>query len=188
MRLFIKNMVCARCKWAVRKTLQEQGFTPLSVELGEAEIAETPDAAELDILRTGLAEWGFVLLDDHRAQTVEQIKSFVINEIHYADTAVPALENLSDRLAATMGRDYGSLSRLFSEVEDMTIEQFVIRQRIERVKELLVYGEQTLSEIAWLLGYSSVAHLSRQFKQITGFTSSHYRALKQEKRKALDEI
>ena len=188
MVLFIKNMVCARCKWAVKKTLQDQGFTPLSVELGEVEIAETPDSIEQSALRMALAEWGFVLLDDHRAQTVEQIKSFVVNEIHYTESSHPPKENLSDRLSKALGRDYISLSRLFSEVEDLTIEQFVIRQRIERVKELLVYGENTLSEIAWILGYSSVAHLSRQFKQVTGFTPSHYRVVKDEKRKALDKI
>lgn len=182
-------MVCARCKWAVKKTLQEQGLTPLSVELGAASIAETPDAASLNTLRTALTEWGFELLDDHRAQTVEQIKSFLVNDIHYADAANGrSSENLSDRLARALGHDYAGLSRLFSAVEDLTIEQFVIRQRIERVKELLVYDEQTLSEIAWSLGYSSVAHLSRQFKQVTGFTPSHYRAVREAKRKALDEI
>jgi len=186
--LFIKNMVCARCKWAVRKTLQEQGLTPLSVELGAVHVAESPDIARLNAVRAALAEWGFELLDDHRAQTVEQIKAFIINDIHHAQAAEKAAENLSDRLAQALGRDYTGLSRLFSEVEDLTIEQFVIRQRIERVKELLVYDEQTLSEIAWNLGYSSVAHLSRQFKQVTGFTPSHYRAVREEKRKALDQI
>lgn len=159
----------------------------MNVQLGEAEVEKEPTSAEKEELRTRLAALGFELFDDRKARLIEQIKTAIIHLVHHSDDEKLKV-NLSDHLAEVTGRDYNSLSSLFSDVEGLTIERFVILQRIERVKELLVYDELSLSEIAYKLGYSSVAHLSAQFKKITGLTPTHYRQIRDQKRKPLDDV
>ena len=187
MQLYIKNMVCNRCISVVAKELTEQGIGYTSVRLGEVDIREKLSDAQHSQLRDRLHTHGFQLLDDKKSALISQIKSAVINYIHYDESKTMKV-NLSAHIAETVGKDYNYLSGLFSEVEGITIEKFVILQRIEKVKELLVYGELTLSEIAWKMGYSSLAHLSGQFKKITGLTPSDYREIRDKKRKALDEV
>ena len=187
MRLFIKNMVCNRCKIVVESTLNQRGYPPLSISLGEAVLATEPSTEDLVLIKNDLDKLGFELLDDRRQQLIEKIKTEIIQLVHYSQS-FEKRENLSDYLTKLLQKDYSSLSNLFSDVEGMTIEHFFILQKIERVKELLVYDEFSLSEIADQLQYSSVAHLSNQFKKITGLTPSHFKKIGAEKRKSLDEI
>lgn len=173
--LHIKNMVCDRCILAVRGLLEGAGFLPRNVALGVAELDRAPSAAEHDALRSGLAALGFELLDDPRMQLAECIRTAVIERVHYpADGPEP---KLSDYLRERCGHDYSSLSKLFSEVCGMTVERYLIAQRIERAKELLLYGELTVAEIADLLRYSSAAHLSAQFRSMTGMSPSAFRRI-----------
>lgn len=187
-KLHIKNMVCQRCIAAVRSTLEQLGHHPESVQLGEVELKHELPAGEREALREALAQSGFELFDDRRSRLIEQIKTAVIKLVHYSDQEEKLKQNLSGYLAEITGRDYNYLSSLFSEVEGLTIEKYLILQRIERVKELLVYDELTLSEIAYKLGYSSVAHLSAQFKKVTGLTPSLYKQIRDHKRRPLDEV
>ena len=180
-------MVCQRCIAAVKDAVEREALHIRNIQLGEVEIAEEITAEQREALRASLDKIGFELFDDRRSRLIEQIKTAVINLIHHSDEE-KLKTNLSDYLAEKTGRDYNYLSSLFSEVEGLTIEKYVILQRIERVKELLVYGELTLSEIAYKLGYSSVAHLSSQFKKVTGLTPSHYRQIRDHKRRPLDEV
>ncbi|MCY7352200.1 MAG: AraC family transcriptional regulator [Cytophagaceae bacterium] len=184
--LFVKNMVCDRCKQAVRRAAENAGIAPLGVELGEVALAEPPEPEPLARFREALRVSGFELLDDRRQQLVERIKAVVIDLVHHRNDDRKV--NLSDFLTGKLGRDYSSLSSLFSEVEGTTLEQFLIRQKIERVKELLVYDELSLNEITDLLHYSSVAHLSSQFKKVTGLTPSHFKRIGEQKRVPLDQI
>ncbi len=186
MVLSIKNMVCPRCIAAVRGAAERLGYTVADVRLGEAEIAPDPDAEGLERLRGELEALGFELLDDRRAQLVERIKTAVIELVHYDDK--PLKVNLSDWLTERTGIDYASSSRLFSEMCGITIEKYFIAQKIERVKELLVYDRMTLAQIADAVGYSSTAHLSRQFKSVTGLTPSHFKRIGASRRRPLDEI
>ena len=169
--LHIKNMVCHRCILAVDNALRTLGLHPLSVELGIAVTAEelTPDLRLR--VKEALEALEFELIDDRRMQTVQQMKT-----------------NLSDYLAHALGKDYGTLSKLFSEATGTTVEKYVIAQKIERAKELLTYGELTLNEIADRLGYSSTAYLSAQFKSVTGLTPTQFRQQKEKRRRPLDEI
>lgn len=187
MVLLIKNMVCHRCKLAVEETLRKVGLTPLRVELGEVTVAEQVITAEQrEQLTNELTLIGFGLLDDRRSKLIEQIKTLVINEVHYNDE--PTNEKYSHLISRQLHHDYSYLSNLFSEVEGITIEQFILLQKIEKVKELLVYGEHTLSEIAVKLGYSSTAHLSSQFKKLTGLTPTEFKRIGARKRKTLDNL
>ncbi|HNE27572.1 MAG TPA: helix-turn-helix transcriptional regulator [Saprospiraceae bacterium] len=179
-------MVCARCKWVVKKVLEEQRLTPRSVALGEVDLAENPGPEQLARLSEALSEHGFELLEDRQSRLVSQIKTAVLEYVRELDGE--RTENLSDYLGRQLRHDYSGLSNLFSSVEGATIEQFYIAQRIERAKELLVYNELSLNEIAWKLGYSSVAHLSTQFKKSTGFTPTQFKVLGPRKRKGLDEV
>ncbi|MBC7778154.1 MAG: helix-turn-helix transcriptional regulator [Phycisphaerae bacterium] len=189
MTLFIKNMVCARCIRTVSRLLDESGIAFQNVQLGEAVLSASPNAMQLAALRQRLELEGFELLDDRNSQLVTQIKSLIVNEIHHASGKKPEVMNFSDFLAREIGHEYSQLSKLFTSVEGLTIEKYIIAQRIERVKELLVYGEQTFSEIAWQAGYSSTQHLSNQFRQVTGLTPTQFKAeRKQYGRKALDTI
>lgn len=176
MTLYIKNMVCPRCIRTVARLLAEAGLAEKNVQLGEAELAAAPDAAQLVRLRQLLAAEGFELLDDRNSRLVEQIKTLIVNEIHHAAGRKPAAMNFSDFLAGETRHDYSQLSKLFSTVAGVTIEKYLIAQRIERVKELLAYGQQTLGEIAWHTGYSSTQHLSKQFHQVTGLTPTQFKA------------
>lgn len=186
MKLYIRNMVCDRCKMAVKTELEKAGIVPDQIELGEVSLEKAPQAAQLVQLRNGLKSLGFELIDDHKSRIIEQIKTTIIELVHY-QARTQALK-LSAILADKLNHEYTYLSNLFSSVEGQTIEKYYILQKIERVKELLVYNELTLSQIAYQLGYSSVAHLSAQFKQVTGLTTSAFKALRNYKRAGLDKL
>ena len=189
MTLHIKNMVCARCVRTVSRLLTEVGLEAQAVRLGEAELAASPAPAQLAALRQSLETEGFELLDDRSSQLVAQIKSLVVNEIHHASGKKPVAMNFSDFLARETGHEYSQLSKLFSAVEGVTIEKYIIAQKIERVKELLVYDELSFGEIAWQTGYSSTQHLSNQFRQVTGLTPTQFKAEhRRHGRKTLDTV
>lgn len=185
-KLFIKNMVCDRCKMAVSGVMKSVGLNPVSVDLGTAEVEGEVSPKVKAEIRQRLSDLGFELLDDKRQRIIERIKSAVIKLVHYNDNRSSV--NLSDYLVSEIHQDYSSLSKLFSEVEGKTIEKYYIEQRIERVKELLRYDELTLSQIAVKMNYSSTAYLSSQFKNVTGMTPSQFKQLKQNTRKELDKV
>lgn len=180
----IRNMVCNRCILVVTQLLEKSGFTPLDVELGTAVVQETPGREQREAFRKLLEAYGFELIDDRRMR--EQIRTAVIELVHYREDASKV--NLSDYLRERCHRDYSALSKLFSEVSGISIEKYYLAQRIERVKELLAYGDLTVSEIADKLRYSSVAHLSAQFRAQTGMSPSEFRRLKGRGLKPLDEV
>jgi len=186
MKLYIRNMVCNRCKMVVKSELEQLGLSAVSVELGEVELSDEPTEQQLTQLNSRFKELGFELIDDKRSRLIERVKKLVIELIHYSDSELNV--NLSDYLTQHIPMEYKYLSTLFSEVEGTTIEKYYISQKIERVKELLVYDELSLSEIASQMGYSSVAYLSTQFKKVTGLTPSHFKSVKEAKRKSLDEL
>jgi AraC family transcriptional regulator len=188
MKLYIKHMVCGRCKRVVREILEERGIPVLKVELGEVEIGELPVSITLDEIRQVLADNDFELLEDRKTVLIEQIKALIVNEVHHDQRDRPEHQNLSDFLTQKIGYDYSYLSHLFSAIEGMTIEKFVIAQKIEKVKEYLRYGELTLSEIAWRLGYSSTQHLSNQFKQLVGLTPSDFKRTGLAYRTEIDKV
>ncbi|HEY9007609.1 MAG TPA: helix-turn-helix transcriptional regulator [Ohtaekwangia sp.] len=170
--LHIKNMVCDRCKLVVTQELTKLGLHPAKVTLGEVELREESLTKEQqDAVDGALTAVGFARIDDRKGRLIESIKNIIIERIHHVDM-IDRKFNWSDILAEALHHDYNSLSSLFSSVEGTTIEQYIIRQKIERAKELLFYDELNLSEIAHKLGYSSVAHLSAQFKKITGLSPS----------------
>jgi len=185
MHLYIKNMVCDRCIMVVKQQLENLHIDDYNVSLGEVELKTELTDEQRNELGSNLAATGFELLDDNRQQLVEKIKNTVISQIHHSDEE--RHHNFSDILSKTLHKDYSYLSKLFSEVEGTTIERFVINHKIEKIKELIIYDEMSLSEIAFKLNYSSVAHLSSQFKKATGLTPSHFREMG-EKRKSLDKI
>jgi AraC family transcriptional regulator len=185
--LHIKNMVCDRCKMVVRQELESLHLPYKNVDLGQVELVHEPSAEQLQELREHLQKQGFELLDDKKTKTVERIKTEIVSLIHGKDAGEFNLK-LSAMLEEKIGIDYHYLSSLFSSVEGITIEKYAILQRIEKVKELLMYDEKSLSEIAYEMGYSSVQHLSQQFKKVTGLTPSHFKNLKENKRKPLDKI
>ncbi|MGC4021121.1 MAG: AraC family transcriptional regulator [Cyclobacteriaceae bacterium] len=187
MKIYIKNMVCDRCKATVEKELKKHSIGISSIELGEVESIEKIDQKKLHELDHSLRGHGFELILDKTTRLIEQIKKSAIEYIR-SPNAKSRSQNFSAYLSNQLLKDYNSLSSIFSEVEGITIEQYVIQQKIERVKELLVYDELTLSEIAHQLNYSSVQHLSTQFKKITGLTPSHFKAIGAKKRKSLDAI
>ncbi|TDG34921.1 AraC family transcriptional regulator [Pedobacter changchengzhani] len=186
MKIYIKNMVCNRCKMVVQSELEKVGLHPISVELGEVEIREEDIEDTKDILIENLLVLGFELLDDKRSKTIEKIKNVIVGLVHHHDNE--SRVNLSDYLSQQLSQDYSFLSHLFSEVEGRTIEKFYIIQKIERVKEFLMYDQLTLSEIADKLQYSSVAHLSTQFKKITGATPSAFKYSKNQHRNEIDDL
>ena len=169
-------MVCIRCQMVVKYELEKMGLHHTRVELGETEIMEELSAEQRDTLSTSLNKIGLELLDDKKNIMVEKIKTIIIELVHYNEDQIKT--NLSDYLAEKLNHNYTYLSNLFAEVKGTTIEKFYLSNKIERVKELLVYDELNLTEIAWKLHYSSVAHLSNQFKKMTGLTPSHFKNLK----------
>lgn len=187
MQLFIKNMVCNRCIMAVQQVLDQQALTYRKIELGEVELMESPSNQQLDSFRSAIEALGFELLDDKKSTLISKIKTTLLQLIR-ADEPMDYQVKLSVLLSETLGHDYHYLSTLFSSTEGITIEKFFIAQKIERAKELLLYNEHSLSQIADQLGYSSVQHLSQQFKKQTGLTPSHFRQLKDKKRLPLDEV
>ena len=186
MLLRIKNMVCNRCKWVVKTELEKLGHEVMVVNLGEVELKAELSSDQLQQVEQKLQEFGFELISDKASVLIEQIKTIIIGLVQ--DPAQLEKQNLSQYLSRQLHKDYSSLSKLFSEVSGITIEQYFILQKIERVKELIVYNELSLTQIADELGYSSVAHLSNQFKKITGLTPRHFKELKHNQRKPLDEI
>ncbi len=186
MKLYIKNMVCSRCKMVVKSELLKLGLHPTSVVLGEVEITEDLDKEDKKQLDQALNTFGFELIDDKKSRLIEKIKTVIIDLVHYSEE--PLKITFSEHISALLRQDYSYLSNLFSAVEGTTIEQYVIAQKIERVKELLVYDEMTLSEIAYKLHYSDVTHLSKQFKKLTGLTPSHFKNLKNKKRNSLENL
>lgn len=187
MKLYIKNMVCSRCIMVVQTELEKLGLKPLDIQLGEVKLEEVEgQQIPLEAIEAALNKFGFELLTDKKKQLTEQIKTAIIELVHYPTETLKI--NLSDYLSAHLHLEYAHLSTVFSETEHNTIEKFFIQQKIEKVKELLTYGEQSLSEIAYLLHYSSVAHLSTQFKKVCGVTPSEYKLNQYTVRKPLDEI
>ena len=182
-KLYIKNMVCDRCKLVIRQELEKANIDYTSVELGEVELTGEPSPQSLSQFQKTIEPLGFELIEDKNSRTISKIKNLAIVYINQ-----PQEKNFSEVLSDGLHKDYGTLSSLFSEVEGITIEKYVILQRIERVKELLVYDELTLSQIADDLGYSSINHLSLQFKKITGLSPSHFKKIKDNKRQSLDKV
>ena len=185
-QLRIKNMVCDRCKMAVEQVLKDVGLTPERIDLGEVWVSDVPNEAQLAQLKTHLEALGFELLDDQRQQMIERMKTAIIALVHHHQGNKTL--NLSVYLSQLLHRDYSALSKLFSEVTGLTIERYFIMQRIERVKELIRYDELTLTEIAYQMNYSSVAHLSSQFRSVTGMTPTQFRFMKTAQRANLDEV
>src|SRR4030095_7334411 len=186
MKLYIKNMVSIRCKMVVKSELDKIGLHYTTVELGEADIIENITAEQLEQVKIALLKSGLELMDDKKSMLIEKIKNVIVELIHYSDE--PLKVNFSDFLSKKLNYDYTYLSNLFSEVQGTTIEQFIIAHKIERVKELLVYDELSLTEIAYKPHYSSVAHLSNQFKKVTGLTPSHFKKIKQKRRNTLENL
>lgn len=179
-------MVSIRCKMVVKSELDKLGLHYLKVDLGEVELKETITDEQREQLKLALAKSGLELMDDKKAILIEKIKNVIIEMIHYGEELPKT--NFSDYLSEKLDYDYTYLSNLFSEVAGITIEHYIIAHKIERVKELLLYDELNLTEISYRLNYSSVAHLSNQFKKVTGLTPSYYRALKHRKRRTLDNV
>lgn len=186
MKLYIKYMVSLRCKMVVKAELEKLGMPYVSVELGTIELPEKPTDEQREGLRITLLRSGLELLDDPKIILIEKIKNVIIEMIHY-DVELPNV-NYSDYLSEKLGYDYTYLSNMFSEVKGSTIQQFIITHKIERVKELLLYDEYNLTEISYMLHYSSVAHLSNQFKKITGLSPSFFKKLKQKRKKNLEDF
>lgn len=186
MKLYIKNMVCSRCKMVVKSELEKLGLRPLAVDLGEVEIADELEGYQRQDIHATLQKFGFALLDDKKSVVIERVKNLIVDLVQNKNNQLKT--NLSDYLSRELNHDYTHITNLFTQVEGTTIEQYFIAQKIERVKELLVYDELTLSEISYQLNYSSVSHLSKQFKKVTGLTPSHYKQLKEKKRNPLEEL
>lgn len=184
--LYIKNMVCNRCIMAVENELQHLAVPYKKVELGEVELEAPLTKNQEEALNTALDKLGFELLQGKQAKLIDKVKSVIIEAIHYSNKH-PNI-NFSDYISDKVHHEYKYISSLFSAVEGITIEKFIILQKVEKVKELLFYDELTLKEIAYELGYSSVQHLSNQFKKITGLSPSEFKVLKNNNRKPLDKL
>jgi AraC-like DNA-binding protein len=179
-------MVCIRCKMVVKDELEKLGLHPTRVDLGEAEILENISLLQHDQFRDALLKSGLELMDDKKSVLIERIKNIIIELVHYSEE--PLVVKFSEFLSQKLNHDYTYLANLFSEVQGTTIEKFFIAHKIERVKELLVYDELNLTEIAYLLHYSSVGHLSAQFKKVTGLTPSHFKQLRSKRRNMLENL
>jgi len=179
-------MVCNRCKMVVSDELEKMGIQPVSVELGEVVLDKELLPEQKSAVAAKLESLGFALIDDKRSRLIGQIKTLIVELVHHPSDELKT--NLSDFLSERLHHDYNYISTLFSEVEGTTIEKYFIAQKIEKVKELLVYDELNLSEIAYKLNYSSVAYLSNQFKKVTGLTPTHFKNIKGNKRKPLDMV
>lgn len=180
-------MVCNRCIRVVKEDLEKEGLTVESIELGKVSVQGVLNKTELAHIASLLQESGFELMGDKQSKIIESIKRYVIEHIHHQKDK-PDSQNFSDYLAKKTGINYFNLSKLFSSTEGITLNKYIILQKIERVKELMVYDEKNLSEIAYLLEYSSVAHLSAQFKKETGLSPTAFKKLLAPRRQSLDEI
>jgi len=179
-------MVSNRCKMVVKGELKKMGLRYVMLDLGLVETMDDLNPTQLKELKLALLKSGLELMDDKKAMLIEKIKNVIIEMIHYSDE-LPKV-NYSDYISEKLGQDYTHMSKIFSEVKGITIEHYIIAHKIEKVKELLLYDELNLSEISYKLNYSSVAHLSQQFKKVTGLTPSFFKQLKNKKRNTLDSI
>lgn len=186
LKLYIKYMVSNRCKMVVKEELKKLGLHFIVVDLGEVDIMENISMEKRSALKANLLLLGLELMDDKKAMMIEKIKTVIIEMVHHSNENIKV--NFSDYLSQKMNHDYTYLSNLFSEVQGTTIEQYIISHKIERIKELIIYGELNVTEIAWKMGYSSVAHLSSQFKKVTGLTPSHFKQLKDKRRSPIEDI
>lgn len=186
MKLYIKYMVSNRCKIAVRDELKKLGLHFIMVDLGVVEIMENINPEKRQLLKANLLDAGFELMDDKRAILIEKIKNIIIEMVHHTEESIKI--NFSDFLSEKLNHNYTYLANLFSEVQGTTIEHYIISHKVERIKELIIYGEHNITEIAWKMGYSSVAHLSTQFKKVTGLSPTHFKQLKDKRRSPIEEI
>jgi AraC-like DNA-binding protein len=185
--LHIKNMVCPRCIKAVREEVEGLGLEIDSIKLGEVVFRSRPDEKILKKLGENLIKQGFEIIGDRKSNIINRIKTEIIQLVHY-ESEIPPHMNFSTYLSDKLNSDYSKLSSLFSSIEGMTIEKYIILQKVEKIKELIVYDELTFSEIAYRLGYSSPQHLSTQFKKITGLSPSHFKKIKGFKRNPIDRV
>lgn len=179
-------MVCIRCQMVVKSELEKLGLHHIYVKIGEAKIKEDISIEKIQQLDKALKRSGLELMDNKKSILVEKIKTAIIELVHYTEEQIKV--NLSDYLSEKLNYDYTYLANLFSEVKGTTIEKFYLNHKIERVKELIIYDELNLSEIAYKMHYSSVAHLSNQFKKFTGLTPSHFKELKNKRRNTLEDV
>ena len=186
MKLFIKYMVSNRCKMVVKEILKELNLHFILVDLGEVEIMEDISLEQREYLKKELIESGLELMDDKKSILIEKIKNIIIQMIHHSEENIKI--NFSDYLSEKLHHNYNYLANLFSDTQGTTIEHFIIYNKIERVKELMIYGELTITEIAYKMNYSSVAHLSSQFKKVTGLAPSHFKQLKDKRRNSIEEL
>ncbi|UOX33787.1 AraC family transcriptional regulator [Flavobacterium sediminilitoris] len=186
MKVYIKNMVCGRCILVVKSELEKLGLNILSIELGEVTLSKPISIEEKKKISKQLEPFGFEILDDTNSKIIEKIKNILIDLIQNKNNDINV--NISDYLKDKLRQDYSKLSNLFSDIEGISIEKYFINLKIEKVKELIVYDELSLTEIANLLNYSSSAHLSNQFKKVTGFSPSYFKKLKENKRIQIDQL
>lgn len=186
MKINIKNMVCNRCILVVRQIFEQSGVQIRKVNLGSVETEEELSTIQMDSIEKELTKVGFEIIDDQISRLIEQIKNVSIEFVYKSNDLGKV--NFSSHLSSKLNKGYGYLTSHFSSAEGITIEKYLIKLKIERVKELLVYGEENLSEIAWRMGYSSIAHLSGQFKKVTGLAPSYFKNLGEQKRKSLNDI
>lgn len=179
-------MVCNRCIMVVKSVFETQGFEPDYVNLGDVKLKRDISNEEKELISNELEQYGFSIIDDKKSKIIEKVKTLIVELVHQQDNDIKT--NLSTYLTNHINHDYNYITNLFTEVEGTTIEKYFIAQKIERVKELLVYNELTLNEISYQLNYSSVSHLSNQFKKITGLTPRHFKDIQANKRKPLDEV
>ncbi|MCG6914354.1 AraC family transcriptional regulator [bacterium BMS3Abin03] len=186
--LHIKNMVCNRCIKVVREEIEKLDYNVDKIELGEVQISTSEKNFDMEKIQSVLEKNGFELLSSRNANIIERVKILIINLIHHNEEDNLSEVNLHKEIIKNSGLSYQYLSSLFSSIEGITIEKFIIQQKIEKAKELIVYDELTISEIAYRLGYSSVQHLSNQFKKVTGLSPSYFKGLKSHKRNPIDKI
>lgn len=186
LKLYIKYMVSNRCKIAVKEDLKKLGLHFIVVDLGEVEIMENISAEQREQVKIALFNSGFELMDDKRAVLIEKIKNTIVEMVHHSNVLIKT--NFSNYLSEKLDYDYTYLANLFSEVQGTTIEQFIISHKIEKIKELITYGELNITEIAWKMNYSSVAHFSNQFKKMTGLSPSHFKKMKEKRRIPIEEV
>lgn len=179
-------MISNHCKLAVKEELKKLGLHFVMVDLGEVDIMEELSAEQMGHLKSVLQNSGFEIIDDKRAVLIEKIKNTIIELIHHTEANLKT--NFSVFLSKKLNYDYTYLANLFSEVQGITIEQFIISHKVERIKELIIYGELNITEIAWSMNYSSVAHLSNQFKKVTGLSPTHFKKLKVKRRNPVEEV
>jgi AraC-like DNA-binding protein len=186
LKLYIKYMVSNRCKMAVKEILKKLGLHFVVVDLGEIDIMEDISGNKLENFRLALSDGGFELMDDTKAILIERIINVIIEMVHYTEEMIKI--NFSEFLSEKLNHDYNYMSKIFSEVKGITIQQFIIVHKIEKIKELLLYGELNLTEISYRLNYSSVSHLSNQFRKVTGLSPSDFKHLKGKKRSSIEDI